>query len=430
MFKLRIAIVVISLIASIFIFIFIYLDKNQVRGYARQVYNFAKGDGSLNNINQKIITSSADRLVSGLQHSLGIKTIDLSHITTSWSGPRFSSPAYFFQKGNEIFIITNQGSIYKHSGEGKLIDKINTNLPEEIARQNYKSTDSKNGDDLSGRLGIKSSAYNPTDNFIYVAYHKAIRSNCYTMAIDRAAFNNEAIIFNKFYLGNFCRENFNAHDSGGRIGFLDEKVILTIGAFDINLTSNIDEINNLLNPSLEVGAVISIDKVGKSTILSKGHRNQQGLAIVGSKIFITEHGPMGGDQFINIKTGDNYGWPYYSYGFDYLYKDIYKRPKSPTFSEPIFYFLPSIATSQLIFYRGNEFPRFNDKFIISTLKSGSLFIMSSDDFTKRVQSVEQYDVGHRIRDLLISSEGKIWIITDDAKLLIVSRDLSDIPDKK
>ena len=210
----------------------------------------------------------------------------------------------------------------------------------------------------------------------------------------------------------------------------DKSVILTIGGFDINLDSSKEDIDNLLNPKLEVGAVLSIDASGRSTILSKGHRNQQGLAIVESNIFVTEHGPMGGDQFMNIKKGDNYGWPHYSYGFDYLHKDIYRRPKSPKFSEPIFYFTPSLAPSQLVFYSGDEFPRFNNKFIISTLKLGKLLIMSSDDFTNRVQSVEEYMLGHRTRDILVMRDGKLLLTTDDAKMIIISRDFADIPTKK
>jgi len=404
------------------------VEKKRIRGYARQIYNYINGGGNLNNFKVDMLSSISDQLATGLQHGLKIQSIDLSNITKAWGPPNFSSPAYFFITGDNIYIVNNIGELYEYSEDGIEKNKIRTNLPNLISNQKYKSIDEKKGDDLSGRLGIKSITYNPDNNFVYVAYHKSIKGDCYAMAIDRALFSKGEITFQPYYVGNFCRANFNGHDSGGRIGFIGDKVILTIGAYDINLDSRQDEINNLMNPSLEVGAVVEIDSNGKSKILSKGHRNQQGLAVMDSNIFISEQGPMGGDQFIRVKKGDNYGWPFYSYGFDYLYKDIYKRPKNPLFSEPVFYFLPSVATSQMVFYRGNEFPRFNGKFILSSLKAGSLFVLSSNDFSVRVQSIEQYDINHRIRDLLISRSGKILMLTDDAKLLIASRDLSDIPD--
>jgi len=408
---------------------YLSFDQHSVKGYARQIFNFLKSDEELKKLNLKNITSLADKTVVGLQHSLKIKTIDLSSITDVWGWPRFSSPAYIFIMNNNIYIVNYKGNIHSYSELGDYNTEIETNLSHLISAQNYNSRDSKTNEDLSGRLGIKSIAYNAKDNFVYVAYHKSIKSNCYSMAIDRAKFNKN-LIFNPYFHGNFCRSNFNAHDSGGRIGFLDENIILTIGGFDINLESSKEDIENLLNPKMEVGAVLSIDASGRSTILSKGHRNQQGLAVVGSNIFVTEQGPMGGDQFMNIKKDDNYGWPYYSYGFDYLYKDIYRRPKNPRYSEPIFYFTPSIAISQLVFYSGDEFPRFKNKFIASTLKSTTLQILSSDDFTNLVQSVEAYPLGHRTRDILVMNDGKLLLTTDDAKLLIISRDFADIPNKK
>ena len=89
--------------------------------------------------------------------------------------------------------------------------------------------------------------------------------------------------------------------------------------------------------------MISIDQQGNTKILSLGHRNQQGLAIFNDKIFISEHGPMGGDE-INLISNkkDHYGWPFFANGFDYRGTIKYRFPHSNDFKKPLFYFTPSI----------------------------------------------------------------------------------------
>ncbi|NIT54833.1 MAG: PQQ-dependent sugar dehydrogenase, partial [Aliifodinibius sp.] len=46
-------------------------------------------------------------------------------------------------------------------------------------------------------------------------------------------------------------------------------------------------------------------------IWSYGHRNPQGAAMHPGRdeLWITEHGPQGGDELNQILPGGNYGWP-------------------------------------------------------------------------------------------------------------------------
>ena len=72
---------------------------------------------------------------------------------------------------------------------------------------------------------------------------------------------------------------------------------------------------------LTIGKVISINyQDGKKEILSKGHRNPQGITVTSSgKILQAEHGPNGGDEinFIDHNALKNFGWPYQSLGINY-----------------------------------------------------------------------------------------------------------------
>src|SRR5690606_12359884 len=59
--------------------------------------------------------------------------------------------------------------------------------------------------------------------------------------------------------------------------------------------------------------------VGRSDALpeiwSYGHRNLQGLVIdAENNVWVTEHGPQGGDEFNHALPGRNYGWPVIGYG--------------------------------------------------------------------------------------------------------------------
>ena len=86
-------------------------------------------------------------------------------------------------------------------------------------------------------------------------------------------------------------------------------------------------------------------------------------------IISTEHGPRGGDEInINLKTDnetiENFGWPISSYGVHYdgierKEAPLYKSHKDHGFIEPIKYFVPSIAISEII-----KIPKtFNEEFI-------------------------------------------------------------------
>ena len=91
------------------------------------------------------------------------------------------------------------------------------------------------------------------------------------------------------------------------------------------------------------------------SLVSKGHRNVQGLFVKENIILATEHGPRGGDEINKIIHGENYGWPIVSYGNSYLSKQLkyLKSHKENGFREPLYAFVPSIGISELIILPNN-----------------------------------------------------------------------------
>ena len=57
----------------------------------------------------------------------------------------------------------------------------------------------------------------------------------------------------------------------------------------------------------------------RTEIWSYGHRNPQGAAIRPgtAEVWISEHGPQGGDELNRLEAGGHYGWPLVSYGCGY-----------------------------------------------------------------------------------------------------------------
>ena len=65
-------------------------------------------------------------------------------------------------------------------------------------------------------------------------------------------------------------------------------------------------------------------------VFSKGHRSIQGLFYDKNNqvIFSSEHGPTGGDEINIISRGENYGWPYATYGTNYNSYNAYTEDLS------------------------------------------------------------------------------------------------------
>ena len=96
-----------------------------------------------------------------------------------------------------------------------------------------------------------------------------------------------------------------------------------------------------------------------SAIFSVGHRDISGFAShpETGEIWITEHGPRGGDELNRIRAGANYGWKVITYGTEYNGAPVGDGlTKQAGMEQPRYFWRPSIAPSGLVFYTGSMFP--------------------------------------------------------------------------
>ena len=209
-------------------------------------------------------------------------------------------------------------------------------------------------------------------------------------------------------------KEFNPNQSGGRIeSFDDNHILLSVGEFRSRaLAQDLTSIN---------GKVIKINvSNGKSEIVSIGHRNPQGMVFDRERnaIIVTEHGPMGGDEFnlIDLKVQDskNYGWPISSYGEHYGSKiqnkkkylefPLYKSHAKYNFIEPLKYFTPSIAPSEIIKV-GKDF------YIASSMKDQSIYFFNLNE-KNNITDYKRIEIGERIRDLAYK-DNKIYLFLEE-----------------
>jgi len=179
-----------------------------------------------------------------------------------------------------------------------------------------------------------------------------------------------------------------------------------------------------------IGKVVRIERDGKvpadnpfvgragakPEIWSYGHRNVQGAALhpATGELWTHEHGPKGGDELNRTLAGLNYGWPLVTYGVEYSGKTISESPTAPGIEPPVHYWVPSIATSGLLFYTGDRFPKWQGNAFVGGLASQQVSRLEMDG--KRVVREEVLFKGvlnQRVRDVEQGPDGFIYVLTDE-----------------
>jgi aldose sugar dehydrogenase len=149
-------------------------------------------------------------------------------------------------------------------------------------------------------------------------------------------------------------------------------------------------------------------------IWTYGHRNPQGLVIhpETGDVWATEHGPQGGDELNLVVKGHNYGWPVIGYGVNYgTGSRIHEGAEREGMDQPVHHWVPSIATSGLLLYTGDRFPKWKGNLFVGGLAGAQLARLTLDG--RRVTNEETLVKGlGRIRDVRQGPDGYIYLAID------------------
>ena len=216
----------------------------------------------------------------------------------------------------------------------------------------------------------------------------------------------------------------NGRHFGSRMAIKGENLFVSIGERGKGMIAQ--------DPTNAIGSIIRIKKDGtipqdnpyinKSNWLAAnyqiGVRNPQGMDLdpLTNEVFISNHGPKGGDFIGKVKKGTNYGWKRVAWGGkNYSGTKVGEgNAWEPGLLKPDHIWVPSIGVGGIKFYKGEAFPEWKNSLLIGSLKFKYLSILPriNEGFGKE-KIIFQNEIG-RIRDIEINDAGEVFLIADES----------------
>jgi glucose/arabinose dehydrogenase len=366
--------------------------------------------------NQKERNASATQLK---ENALSLKAI-VSQLPPSW--------ALKVSPDNFLYTTHRDGSLAKYTLSGDLISKVDLQL-EDLFNQ--------------GQGGLSAIAFHPDfedQGWIYLSYSygkdtanglKVIRIMVKTVNNSSFEVTQKETIFEQLKLRD------TAVHYGARLAFMEDTTLL------ISTGDGFDYREQAQNKSSDMGKILRLTDTGaipndnpfassktytQQAVYSLGHRNPQGLIVIKPNMVLAhEHGPAGGDEINIIKAGANYGWPVITQGKDYIGSLITPFTEYKGMQQPTFNWTPSIAPSGMVYYPPskdtelvsatavNHIAEFANSLLITSLKFKQLHALSLVGETIKDERIYFANSDYRMRDVTVSSDGRVFILSDGDK---------------
>ena len=269
------------------------------------------------------------------------------------------------------------------------------------------------------------------ENNIWVSYSENRGSSKTSTSIAKAVFDKNKMDFTNIFQANPPIDS--GYHFGSRLVIIDNYLFASVGERGKGMIAQ--------DPTQHPGSVIRIYLDGSipednpkfigmyewlPEIYLIGVRNPQGLtySAFDKKIYVSNHGARGGDWFGEVIKGANYGWKILGWGgTNYSGTSIGPKWKEG-FTEAIYYWVPSIAVSAIIIYRGDEFNEWNGHALITSLRDQSLRRLIFEDKSNVEENIIFENKIGRIRDIKIHPDnGKIYLLSESA-LWMMERDIN------
>jgi aldose sugar dehydrogenase len=311
-----------------------------------------------------------------------------------------------FMTNKDILVTEKSGNLLKIDLTNNKIDKLNHNL--NILED--------------GQGGLLEVLFN--NNEIFVSYSENRGGGKSSTSVAKALVNNSDLNFKNIFR---AEPPINSgYHFGSRLVIKDKYLFITAGERG---KGNIAQ-----DATKHPGSIIRIHLDGSipknnpkfenkknwlPEIYQIGVRNPQGMALspFNNKVYLTNHGAKGGDWFGMVKKGENYGWKVLGWGgTNYTGTKIGPKWK-PGFTKAVKYWVPSIAASSMIIYKGEAFKKWNGNALITSLKDQSIrkIKFKNNNFLKE-EIIFKKTIG-RIRDIEIQkTTGEIFLLTDQGSV--------------
>jgi glucose/arabinose dehydrogenase len=176
--------------------------------------------------------------------------------------------------------------------------------------------------------------------------------------------------------------------------------------------------------------------LSRATVLADsfahGLKDPEGAAIhpLTGELWITDHGPQGGDEINIIRPGRDYGWPEVTYGTQYDARQADGRKNVPVgkgitaragVEQPVYYWFPSIAPSGMMFYTGDRFPEWKNNLFVGAMVGQYLARLVVNG--ERIVAEEKLltNLQARIREVRQAPDGSIYVIAGSSIVRLTPR---------
>ena len=151
-------------------------------------------------------------------------------------------------------------------------------------------------------------------------------------------------------------------------------------------------------------------------IYAHGVRDPEGAAFhpETGDLWMVEHGPQGGDEINIIRAGRNYGYPIITYGRNYDDQPIGNGLTAMDgMEQPLYFWVPSIAPSGLLFYTGDLFPEWKGNLFVGALAGMHLerLVLDGDRVVREERLLVELE--QRIRHVRQGPDGALYILTSE-----------------
>ncbi|TVP87967.1 MAG: PQQ-dependent sugar dehydrogenase [Pseudomonadaceae bacterium] len=213
---------------------------------------------------------------------------------------------------------------------------------------------------------------------------------------------------------------------GGRILFLDDgTLLLTIGdrgSEPMRAQDTMDHSGTVVRLNADGSVPEDNPLRGKEgyaeEIYSYGHRNIQGIVLNSAgQVWVTEHGPRGGDELNLVEPGKNYGWPLATLGRDYGSEGPFPDAEARELDDmqgPVYEFLPTLAPSGLAYVDSEHFPNWQGNLLAGGLSAERILrVLMEEGEVIHLEELLLQRVG-RIRDVRQGPDGHIYVLNDQS----------------
>ena len=265
----------------------------------------------------------------------------------------------------------------------------------------------------SGMLGLFLHPEFASKPYVYVAY-TYLKNSTVKERISRFTYGNESLTNEEILVDDITG---NTTHIGCRFLLLPDMTLLfTTG--DARRDADSQNPNLLNGKTLRMtldGDIPADNPNAMSYVWAWGLRNSQGLTMGPNNIiYSSEHGPTSDDELNILTKGRNFGWP----NVEGICNSAIEKTfcKDSNVVEPIFFWTPTIAPSDLIYYDHPAIPEFRYSLVMTVLKNKQVIVFQLNEDGSKVESTTNYFRNRfgRLRDICEGEDGTIYLATNGA----------------